>query len=392
MVQNQNKRIFFILYELCQKLAENHQQEQAKTKETITKLSSEVKNLIEKVNKNDKLQGITNEQINKEMIEIFGNDNLDLDAVKEKIEKLKNRERIPAADVLKDILEQLNKEQYIPDHKTQILPSLDMQEYKETLQEKFKSIQISTAQKILKYFDSGSQKTENFTQTALVWVDPDSFKETKELLDKVTLQFQSATLQLDKLKVVNNENESKITALIEEKTKIYTDNVMKNGEIQSLQEKEKILKQKLGMLRKDKEEAYPLSPYLKENSFPSVVKPLSPVEKKENNGLERVSESVKKDERLSINLLSITNTKPEKSDDLEVFDDNFKIKIEKNDKVELNFDNYSKFSSENSEIDRISKEESFYSKESYDNQENSEEVIKENFEIEEKNGFDQENV
>ena len=58
----------------------------------------------------------------------------------------------------------------------------------------------------------------------------------------------------------------------------------------------------------------------------------------------------------------------------------------------MNFDNYSKFSSENSEIDRISKEESFYSKESYDNQEISEEVIKENFEIEEKNGFDQENV
>ena len=286
LVQSQNRKLFQGMFSSGKSEYETFKAENIKMKDKILKLNKQVEILLEKVQESERLQGITQDQISKEIQELFG-DTLDVDAFREKISQLKNNQRVPAADILKEILEHTS-EQLIPEHKSQLVPALDIMEYQNALLDKFKSIQTSTAQRIMKYFDQKDKFFEKTTQTTVEYVELDLYEEIKQSSDKLASKLQKSVAELAKLRVVLAENEGKFNEIAEEKSKLATDVMLQATEIQQLMAKEASLKEKLRSLR-DLEVDYPKSPYLKEGSRGSSLKPVTPFEKKRESSRESMS-------------------------------------------------------------------------------------------------------
>lgn len=290
-LQSQNKRLFKILFSSCNAIQEQNTKDQNSMKSSINKLNTQVNTLVERIKENERLQGITQEQISKEIKEIFGTDTLDVNSIRDRIEKLKNYDRIPAADVLKDVLDFLSKQQYIPDYKPQAFSGIDIQEYQKILEGRFKSIQSNTAHKLAKYFEQKQLSSNEYTQTTELYIHPDAHKQAKDALEKVKLQFQSLSMQYETLKALSTGNELKLNVVTEENSKLSADNLAMSINIQNFIEKEKLLKNKIQKMRDEIVQIHSNAPYLNNTSRGSA-KPMSPDQK--NNNLRSLSRGYSK--------------------------------------------------------------------------------------------------
>lgn len=249
-INTQTKKLVKLQTDLYESLLKESQQKLSGLLEKHKFFSKEIKILAEKVKETDRLNLVRDEKIAEEMVEIFGKNALDIESIREKVSTLKKTKRIPAAEVLQDALERLVKGSWVPEHCGEELPPLNMSSYQNTLNDKFKQVQVGTAKKILKYFESrGANHVA--TQTYETYISPQELAEIKETLEKKNKILQSITTQKDKLCKSNMELEKKIEHLVDEKSKLHTENMMNKSEIQNSVEKENILKEKLRLLRKE---------------------------------------------------------------------------------------------------------------------------------------------
>ena len=266
-----NKKVYMDMFEYCKISLSKAKRKVEKYKSVILGLNRELAQMNEKLQYLGKIQLMDNEKIEREIKEIFGDFAVDTEEIRDKIKKMRKKEAVPAAEFLKEALEKLRIEQKLPDLDPSSPRPFDLNDYETTLNTRMRNIQVSTAQKIINYFESKDNLTSKTTQTVEELISLRTFNETKEALDKSNLHVSSLTLQLDKARSKIIECENNLNNLLQEKGKLLTENLLKNNEIQNFLEKEKILKSKI-MKLKTEENLMVVggNPYLKE-------KPASPV-------------------------------------------------------------------------------------------------------------------
>lgn len=301
-MHSETRKLFKSLYEMNQSAIQESQQKHKFLKLKILDLNKKVKLLTIKLKENDEIRINLDKTISEELKEIFGDESLDTVLLKKKIHDLKNKERTPAVDLLKDILEQLSRENYIPEYKPQLLPQLDISEYQTNLQDKFKQVQMSTATKILKYFDNKTTVCHIQTQTIDAYIDPTLYIELKELYEKTNKQLIITTGQFEKYRDMYMENEIKVNDLQDEKAKLMTETMVKSNELNHFVEKEKILKNKLKKYRTENFGSDAIgNPYIKERASVHTIQSVQ-FKSVENDKDHKVLQNILEKE------LKITNT------------------------------------------------------------------------------------
>ena len=259
-----NKKVYMDMFEFCRFSMQKAQKKVDKYKLLISGMKSEIFKMNKQVLEMKKVQFKDAEQIEAEIKEIFGDSVVNIDEIHAKLSQLRDKDRIPAADVLKDLLEKLPVGQKMPDYETASPRPLDMKDYEGILNTRFKNLQYSTAQKMIDFYENKDHLIPKFTQTQEQITDLKSFQDTKEALDKTTFQLNNTVKQLEKAREKIIECENQIDVLIQEKGKLITENLLKNNEIQNFLEKEKILKQKIVKLKTEENLGVIESPYMKE--------------------------------------------------------------------------------------------------------------------------------
>lgn len=275
LFQAQYKRIWNIAFEACKVQIDAATQRNVILQRKIRELTSEIGILTQAAEESQRLQGITQEQISRELKEIFGEEEFELSHLKEKVLLHKATSKIPAADILKELLDRKYTDLAISDYKPQLLPALDMQDYQNLLNDRFKSIQSGTIKRILKHFDSKDKLVDKFSQTIENFVDPILNNETTKNLEKALKKIEKIEKENSGLRSSSRKIEDKYNAVVEERSKLAMDNILKTTEIASLIEKERAMKRKIMVLQGEHEEV-PTSPYIKVYNKGDDSKPMSP--------------------------------------------------------------------------------------------------------------------
>jgi hypothetical protein len=267
-----NKKVYMDLFEFCRSALVKAKKKVDKYKATILSLNNDLLQKTERLALIKQIQLADNEKIEKEIREIFGDFVVDTDEIREKIKKLKIKDAVPAAEYLKEALEKLRVNQKIPDLDPTSPKVFDMSDYESTLNTRMRTIQVSTAQRIINYFESKDNFASKTTQTQEEFVQLKTFVEVKEALDKANIQLNSLNQQLENSRLKIIENENNFNLLLAEKGRLVTENLLKNNEVQNYKDREKFLKEKILKLKtEEKMIVVGNNPYIKENKPPSPV-------------------------------------------------------------------------------------------------------------------------
>ncbi|OMJ66193.1 hypothetical protein SteCoe_37056 [Stentor coeruleus] len=138
------------------------------------------------------------EQISREIAEIFGSEDTELQLMKLKTKRFHDAGGVSTADYLKDLYEHMNKDFYIPESRVNDLPSANMDEFSQAMQTKFKKLQKTTAIRILKLLESSKNKSTAQIQTTAAYISPKDHEDLVAQMEKLNIQYQSAVMQLER--------------------------------------------------------------------------------------------------------------------------------------------------------------------------------------------------
>lgn len=184
------------------------------------------------------------EQITREIAEIFGSEDTELQLMKLKTKRFHDAGGVSTADYLKDLYEHMNKDFYIPESRVHDLPSANMDEFSQAMQTKFKNLQKTTAARILKLLESSKNKSTAQIQTTAVYISPKDHEDLVTQMEKLNIQYQSAVMQLERYREDFTAKSSAYDTLETEKVGFLT-------EINRLKREFEIVNKELASFKKE---------------------------------------------------------------------------------------------------------------------------------------------
>lgn len=172
-------------------------QEIQSLKKNIKSLEEEAKSLQSLINSMKNSERLELEQIQKEIDELFGPD--DLDSHLSKLKKSTTDHGVSTAEYLKEVYNTMNKEFIVPEKRSIEFPKFNADDFTSAMQSKFKLLQKSTAYRVLKMMESKNKATIG-VMTSANYVDPKEFEDTLGALEKMNIQYQSAVMQIERLR------------------------------------------------------------------------------------------------------------------------------------------------------------------------------------------------
>ena len=151
------------------------------------------------------------EEIEKEISEIFGGDDNEIQLLKMKAKRFRELSNSRTTEFLRDLYDKMNKEFYIPEGKTYEIPTANLDEFDQAMNKKFRLIQRCTANRVYKLIEGTKNRVSVDTQTLTKCIDPKEHEEIVSQVEKISIQYQSALIQLEKY---TNDYESKSLAFI----------------------------------------------------------------------------------------------------------------------------------------------------------------------------------
>lgn len=202
-VQFVTNKLVAIFKESCKTYEESEKKTQKANSDLLKKvkiLEAELDKSKKILNKKQDTKRLNLAQIAKEITEIFGENTNEIELFQLKSKQLLGIENSGTAEYLKDLYNSMNKEFEIPDSKTNDLPAMNLEDFSQTIDKKFRILQKSTANRVYKLLETIKPKRAALTQTVENYVSPSDFESVKVALEKTTIQSQSLNMQLEKLK------------------------------------------------------------------------------------------------------------------------------------------------------------------------------------------------
>lgn len=167
-------------------------------KKTIASLQNERRNHIAEINELKDIKKIEMEQIEKELEEIFGKNDKEINSLRLRAKELRDVNSTGTSNLLMEIWNSMNQDFEIPDLKNEDFTGLDPSDIPLMLSKKFTLLQKFTAKRIADLIKS-KKNTENQTaQTTAEYIDPKAFEEQAKNIEKLHYQLNSAFISIDR--------------------------------------------------------------------------------------------------------------------------------------------------------------------------------------------------
>lgn len=216
------------LTNLFKELEKDSQDQQKKSRQEIQTLrkkirflEDECKSLKSNIDSFKTTERLEMEQIQKEIDELFGPD--DLESRLSKLKKPFPEHVLSTADYLKEVYNTMNKDIEVPEKRSIDIPKFDAEEFNLTMQSKFRIIQKSTAYRVMKMME-GKNKNSVAVQTIANYVNPKDYEDTAASFEKLNIQYQSTIMQIERLR----EDSSVKNGLVD---KIENEKILLLGEV-----------------------------------------------------------------------------------------------------------------------------------------------------------------
>ncbi|OMJ89786.1 hypothetical protein SteCoe_7959 [Stentor coeruleus] len=167
-------------------------------KKTIVSLKNERKNHIEEINELKAIKKLEMEQIEKELEEIFGKNDKEINSLRLRAKELRDVNSVGTSNLLMEIWNSMNQDFDIPDLKNEDFTGLDPSEIPLMLSKKFTLIQKFTAKRIADIINSKKNTDIKTTQTTGEYIDPKAFEEQAKNIEKLHYQLNSAFISIDR--------------------------------------------------------------------------------------------------------------------------------------------------------------------------------------------------
>ena len=174
------------------------------------------------------------DQISKEIAEIFGGEENELQLLKLKAKRFQDLPNSGTVEFLRDLCGKMSKEFDIPESKIHDLPAMNVDDFSKAINSKFRILQKSTASRVYKLLETTKPKQTVFVQTSAAYINPKDHEDLTAHCEKLTLQYQSALMQLDKAKEDLTNKSTMVDSLEADKTVNVSENTKLKREVDSL--------------------------------------------------------------------------------------------------------------------------------------------------------------
>ena len=242
------------LSNLFKDLEKNFAENQKNAKSETLKFRKKIKTLEEECNllksTIDSLktsERLEMEQIQKEIEELFGNEESEQQLLKFR-PKGGQEPAVSTADYLKEVYNQMNKDYTVPEKHFVDYPALNMEEFTQTIHSKFKLLQKSTAFRIMKVIE-GKNKSSFAVQTTAKYINPKDHEDLSASIEKLTVQYQSAIMTIDRLKEENASKFNQIETIENEKINLFGENARLKRDMENFQKENLSVKVELNLVK-----------------------------------------------------------------------------------------------------------------------------------------------
>lgn len=278
-------------------MSEEYKSDSKDSKSTILSLHKKVNELERKV---VELQGaseeslkwikLENQKIKNEIDEIFGSDDSEYQMIRQKAKRLFEIQGGATSELLSDLYQEMSRERDIPEIKDHDSIILNPDEIEHGLMNKFKSLQRSTAQRVIKMFELRSDKVDIESQTISPYIDPKSLEEANNMLEKTLTQYQSAMANADRLKEDLISKTTIIISLEQEKVSTQADLLKVKRDLDGISNESLSTKRDSEILKNEMEAMR------KENNSKNIE--ISILQGKLENQYNRITQLIKNGEKL----------------------------------------------------------------------------------------------
>ncbi|CAG9328600.1 unnamed protein product [Blepharisma stoltei] len=213
-------------------------------------LEEEIKKIKLEKDEIEKIRRDEDKKIQSEIDEIYGDD--DFLVFKQKAKRLLDLRPTGAAEILKEIYNEMNQDREIPKPKIFDGKILDPDDLETSLRLHFKLIQKTTAKRIIRLFDSKIETKSIEVQTTDPFIEQSSFEEAQKAAEKYSLLYQGLQVQEERLREELKMRGNTIEALENEKSQLLSDalKIKREGEmsvkeITNLKKENETIKKKL---------------------------------------------------------------------------------------------------------------------------------------------------
>ena len=219
--------IFSNLISLFKETQKNFEENSKKEILENFELQKKIKNIEDEANKMRVLinqlqtsKRLELEQISKEIAEIFGGEENEIQLLKLKTKRFQDLASSGTAEYLRELYQRMNKNYSIPETKTYDIPTMNLEDFDKAMIKKFKLLQQTTANRVFKLIEGSKSKVSVFTETTGQYISPKEFEDLTALIEKQNLQYQSAIMQLERYREDNSSKSALIDKIESEKTQL----------------------------------------------------------------------------------------------------------------------------------------------------------------------------
>lgn len=182
----------------CQKFIKDNNEKLEKVTKDFSKIESENKKITSELKSIKEYKRLEMEKIEKEIEEIFGQSDLEIQAMRLSSKEHQDNFNQDTIDLLTQIWRSMDQVHEIPDIKNGDFIGMDPSEVPELLSKKFMFLQRFTARKVSDIFKVKKNQSNCETQTYTEYISPTSFEEQQRQVEKLQIQLNSAFVSIEK--------------------------------------------------------------------------------------------------------------------------------------------------------------------------------------------------
>lgn len=176
---------------------ESHEKVEKMNKDFV-RVDGENKRVVQELKAIKEYKKLEMEKIDKEIEEIFGQNDLEIKAMRLSSKEHQDKFNQDTIDLLTQIWRSMDQVHDIPDIKNGDFLGMDPSEVPELLSKKLLFLQRFTARKVSDIFRTKKNLSNSDTQTYTEYISPTSFEEQSKQVEKLQIQLNSAFVSIEK--------------------------------------------------------------------------------------------------------------------------------------------------------------------------------------------------